>query len=247
MSADNGPIGIERSITENGYDHQYWERKRNFLRTLLRMIGLPWLARYQEISGLDTLPDEGPAIIYFNHISFLDPFAVANPLPRHVVAMAKVEVYDYPIIKFVPNLWGVIPVRREELDRQALRQAMAVLDAGEWLLLAPEGTRNESLQDTKEGLAYLATRKNTILIPGAVSGTPNFPALIGTKRWRENGICVRYGRPFRLRAKPDVPQRERLRQMTDEAMYQLAKLLPEKLRGVYSNLDQATEEMIEWL
>ena len=39
--------------------------------------------------------------------------------------------------------------------------------------------------------------------------------------------------------------RERLRQMTDEALYVLAAMLPEHRRGYYSDLSKATTEMIE--
>ena len=41
--------------------------------------------------------------------------------------------------------------------------------------------------------------------------------------------------------------RERLRQMTDEALYVLAAMLPEHRRGYYSNLSRATRETIEWV
>ena len=40
--------------------------------------------------------------------------------------------------------------------------------------------------------------------------------------------------------------RERLRQMTDEAMYVLAAMLPEYRRGYYADLSKATRETIEW-
>jgi hypothetical protein len=36
-------------------------------------------------------------------------------------------------------------------------------------------------------------------------------------------------------------------QMIDEVMYQMAALLPPAYRGVYSDLDAATEEYLAWL
>ena len=41
--------------------------------------------------------------------------------------------------------------------------------------------------------------------------------------------------------------RERLRQMTDEAMYVLAAMLPDHRRGYYADLSKATRETIEWV
>jgi len=59
------------------------------------------------------------------------------------------------VFGYFAKLWQVIPVRRQEFDRQAIRRALKVLDAGECILMAPEGTRNPSLQSGKEGVAYL--------------------------------------------------------------------------------------------
>jgi hypothetical protein len=55
------------------------------------------------------------------------------------------------------------------------------------------------------------------------------------------------GRPFRYKPVTGRLQRERLRLMADEAMYQLAALLPEARRGHYANLSRATTETIELL
>ena len=41
--------------------------------------------------------------------------------------------------------------------------------------------------------------------------------------------------------------RERLRLMTDEAMYVLAAMLPDNRRGYYAELSKATTETIEFL
>ena len=53
------------------------------------------------------------------------------------------------------------------------------------------------------------------------------------------------GRPFRFKPVPGRLPRERLRQMTDEALYVLAAMLPEPRRGYYADLSKATTETIE--
>jgi 1-acyl-sn-glycerol-3-phosphate acyltransferase len=47
-----------------------------------------------------------------NHIAFVDPIVVLHIVPRNIVPMAKIEVYDYPLVGIFPRLWNVIPVRR---------------------------------------------------------------------------------------------------------------------------------------
>ena len=231
----------------SGYNHAEWETKRNVLRWLLRAVGLPLFAKVDSVAGVENVPAQGNAIIMINHISFMDPFVVANPLPRNLVALAKVEVYDYPIVGIIPKLLGVIPVKRDEVDRQAIQRCLEVLKAGEMILLAPEGTRGPALREGREGVAYLASRSGAPVVPVAVDGTDGFPALRGTKRWRQPGGKIRFGRPFRYHAHLRRAKSNDLRKMTDEAMYVIATMLPEKRRGVYADLSQATQDTFEWV
>jgi 1-acyl-sn-glycerol-3-phosphate acyltransferase len=229
----------------NRYDHARWQTKRRILRFLIRHIGIRFLLRLDEVRGVENVPAHGPAILFFNHIALVDPVVIIHCLPRQIVPLAKIEVYDYPVIGIFPRLWGVIPVKREEFDRRAIRRALDVLHAGEILLLAPEGTRSPQMQAAKEGLAYLASRANVPLVPVGIDGTPHYPSLRGSPSWRSVGVTVRFGRPFRFR--PTAHGHSHLHQMTNEAMYTLAALLPEHRRGVYGDLAQATDETIEWL
>jgi 1-acyl-sn-glycerol-3-phosphate acyltransferase len=229
------------------YNHQAYEPTRRFLRFLIKNIGFSLLAKLDHVEGLEYVPSHGSAIMMINHIAFIDPIAVLHVLPRNIVPMAKIEVYNYPLVGIFPRLWGVIPVRREEFDRRAVQRAFEVLAAGEIILVAPEATRSPQLQKGKEGVAYIANRAQVPIIPVGIEGTVGFPALRTSARWKGEGVQIRFGKPFRYRQDFQRPDRSLLRQMTDEAMYQLAQLLPEKRRGVYSNLEKATQETIEFL
>ncbi|PWH17593.1 MAG: hypothetical protein DDG59_07915 [Anaerolineae bacterium] len=233
--------------TSARYNHASWEAKRRFLRFLLRTIGMTLLVKLDGVEGVENIPTQGPAILYINHIAFVDPVVIVHVVPRNIVPLAKIEVYDYPIVGLIPRLWGVIPVRREEFDRRAVQQVLEVLRAGEIVLVAPEGTRRLALSQAKEGIAYLAARSGAPLIPTAVWGTVGFPAFRTAQRWKQPGVQVRFGKPFRYRPDLKRPSKEELRLMTDEAMYVLAALLPPELRGVYSDLSQATQTTFEWL
>jgi 1-acyl-sn-glycerol-3-phosphate acyltransferase len=228
------------------YNHAEWETKRNVLRWLLRVIGLPLLARLDSVKGVENVPTKGSAIIMINHISFIDPFVVANPLPRNITALAKVEVYDYPVVGIIPKLLGVIPVKRDEVDRKAVQSCLEVLRAGEMILLAPEGTRGPTLRQGLEGVAYLASRSGAPVVPVAIDGTDGFPALRFTRRWKQPGGCIQFGRPFRFHSDLKRAKAKTLRKMTDEAMYVLASMLPENRRGFYKDLSKATQETFEW-
>lgn len=238
---------VESQYTQPGYEHERWQLKRNFLRFLIRTIGFTLLVKLDDCQGLENVPQEGAAILMINHIAFVDPIVVLHLVPRNIVPLAKVEVYDYPVVGIFPRLWGVIPVRREEVDRRAVRMALEVLAAGEIILVAPEATRSPQLQQGKEGVAYLASRSGAPVVPVAIDGTVGFPSFRLAKRWRGEGARVRFGRPFHFKSNLERPDREALHAMTEEAMYVLAALLPEARRGVYADLSKATQETIEWV
>ena len=230
------------------YIHAKYEKRRRFLRFLIRNIGFTLLARIDQVEGLENIPAQGPAILMINHIAMIDPIVVMNVIPnRNIVPMAKIEVYNYPLIGIFPRMYGVIPVRREEVDRRALQLAFDVLKAGEIILVAPEAHRHPYLQRAKEGIAYISLHSGAPIIPVAIDHTIGFPTLPFTKRWSQPGARISFGRPFRFRPELKRLSRENLRLMTDEAMYLLAKLLPEYRRGYYSDFSQATQETIEYL
>jgi 1-acyl-sn-glycerol-3-phosphate acyltransferase len=229
------------------YDHTRFEKRRRILRFLLRTLGFTLLAKLDRVEGLENVPDESPVLLMINHIAFIDPIVVLHVVPRNIVPLAKIEVYNYPVVGIFPKLWGVIPVRREEVDRRAVQQVLGVLKAGEIVLVAPEGTRSPSLTEGKEGIAFLGSRSGVPIIPVAIDGTEGFPAPRFTRAWRQPGAVVKFGKPFRYRPSIRRPERTELRKMTDEAMYILAEMLPAHRRGVYTDLSKATQDTIEWV
>ncbi|MCJ7676876.1 MAG: 1-acyl-sn-glycerol-3-phosphate acyltransferase [Anaerolineales bacterium] len=242
MSTSSGTASQRRG----SYDHARLERRRRILRWMIDRIAFRFLARVDSVEGVANLPATGPAIVMINHIAFVDPVIVLGVLPRSIVPLAKVEAYRVPVFGLFPWLWEVIPVHRGEIDRKALRSAEDVLRAGEIVLVAPEGTRHPTLQRGKEGIAFLAHRTGAPIVPVAVDGTEGFPSLPILPRWRRPGVRIRVGRPFRFRLQPEKPDRDRLRQMTDQAMGVLAAMLPPARRGVYGDLDRLGQEMLDF-
>jgi len=228
------------------YDHRSLEHKRWILRRLIKNYLTRFFVKFDQVIGLENIPVSGPAVLFFNHIAFFDPIVVMHALPRNIVPLAKAEGMNNAIFGLFLRLWEVIPMRRESIDREALRKMAQVLEAGEMILMAPEGTRHHDLQQAKEGLAYVAYRNDVPVIPVAIEGTEGFPTL-SLKRWRQAGARVHIGRPFCFKRLSSHLNTAHLRQMTDEAMYILAKMLPAHRRGEYADLDSATTETILFL
>jgi len=205
-----------------------------------------------DISGVQNVPEQEPFIAMMNHIYFVDPILVATLAPRNIVIMSKIENYQNPLLALVMNLYGTFPVHRGELDMTAIRTSLRLLEEGHGLLMAPEGTRSKTrtLQEGRDGVAWLALRSNTAIVPVALSGQEYLGHNL--RRLRRTPLRIVFGEPFRFRTVQDQQRpsatpraaRQELSRMTREAMYALAKLLPPAYRGVYGDLANATTETL---
>lgn len=221
-------------------------RRRFFRDVLLRPLGFGLLVK-PHVEGREHIPARGPTIFIMNHVGAIDPFVVVGAVtPRFVVPMSKIENYQHPIIGLIARSWGAYPVRRGEVDRQALASTLALLEQGWAVLIAPEGTRRPSLSEAKEGMVYIAIKSNAPMVPVGLDGTDQFPGSL--KRLRRAPVTIRFGRAFKLRTngRARIP-RDEMHVMARETMYQLAALLPEHRRGSYHDLDQMTSDYLEFL
>lgn len=226
------------------------DKRRPLLHTALRTI-LPLLYRV-DVQGLDRVPKSGASILMMNHMAFMDP-VLCTAIVRHrwVVSMAKAETMEGWFSRLIVDLWGNFPIRRGEIDRQALANAIALLKHGNLLLIAPEGTRNPDtgLQTPRDGMAYLVHKANATIIPTAVVGASDW-----RRRWmrlRRAYANISFGRPFRFR----LPDGERLTReirenMMREAMYQLAMTIPDAYadkRGRYQDIGNASTNYLDFV
>ena len=186
-----------------------------------------------EVIGRDNIPSSPPYLLVTNHLSAFDIPLLSSVFPHAIRALAAIEHRSNPLFAPILEASGAIWVRRGEVDRQALRQSLAVLEEGEVLGVAPEGTRageSHALQEGKAGAAYVATRADVPIVPVGIAGTEkikhNFPRL------RRTAVRVAVGEPFRLPETGHV-RSEKLHEYTDLIMYRIAELLPPKYRGVY--------------
>lgn len=225
-----------------------YEWRRRLLRGLIRTIGFGLLAN-AKIVGLENVPRSGPTILMMSHISLIDPVVCIGAVThRFVIPMTKIENAEDPLFGLLVKAYGAYTVKRGEVDRSALMNSIELLKSGQCILIAPEGTRNPSgLVKPKDGLSYVATKSDAVIVPTALSDAIDFKDR--WKHFKRAQVRVTFGKPFRLKSVDGrrIP-RDVLAQMTEEAMYQLALTQPdENLRGVYSQVENATTEYLDFL
>jgi 1-acyl-sn-glycerol-3-phosphate acyltransferase len=211
--------------------------------TPLRLIGRT-ICRVHD-HEISKIPLHGPLIIVANHVNFLDvPLLYTHLQPRSVTGFAKIETWNNPAIGALFSIGQAIPIRRGEVDRSAVRQALEALKNGQILALAPEGTRSGDgrLQKGRTGVAMLALASGAPILPVAYYGGERFRHNI--MRLRRTDFHIVVGEPFRVRRPEGGVSRLVREQVTNEIMYRLAEILPPKYQGYYAKPNPQPEEYL---
>lgn len=159
------------------------------------------------VEGAENVPADGGVLLFSNHASYLDPPLIGSALERPIRAMAKVELFRWPLFSWWITHLGAFPIRRGGADREAIRDALAILAHGEALLIFPEGTRTPdgNLLPFQAGAGMIALRAGVPVIPVRIRGS--FEAWGKGRRWiRPAPISVRFGPPIDL---SDLPRQGR--------------------------------------
>lgn len=125
------------------------------------------------VSGREHLPKSGPYIIAPVHRSNIDTPLSAFVTRRRVRFMGKDSLWKQKQIGMFLSLLGGFPVTRGAADLEALKRCVAVLDAGEPLVMFPEGTRQSgaTLHPLFEGPAYVALKRGVPIVPVGIGGS----------------------------------------------------------------------------
>lgn len=211
-----------------------WRRAlRRLVSWLLRLVILTFTRC--TVSGLENIPPRGAAILVFNHLGDADPVVGMAFWPRQVEFLAKSELYKFPILGKLLDVYGVIWLHRGAPDRRALRAALDGLSEGRLVAIAPEGRESltGSLEEGTGGAAYLAFKSGSPVLPITFTGTENARIYPNLKHFKRTRIRLTIGEPIRLQPAPN--SHAAVHQGTQQIMCALANLLPPEYRGVYQS------------
>ena len=222
----------------------YWIVKA-ILTPILRTLFRP------KVEGLEHIPEEGPAILASNHLSFSDSIFLPLVVPRRITFLAKSDYFTARGLKgrlkagFFKGV-GQVPVDRTggRASQAALETAKRILAEGKLLGIYPEGTRSPDgrLYKGKTGVARMALEAGVTVIPCAMVNTFDIQPP-GKVLPKIQPVVIKIGKPLDFSRYAGMEDdRFILRSMTDEIMYELMVLSRQEYVDVYASKAKADIE-----
>ncbi|GAG33223.1 unnamed protein product, partial [marine sediment metagenome] len=132
-----------------------------------------------QVFGLGSIPLKGGFILASNHVSYLDPPALAAACPRALSFLAKEELFTNNLFGHFFRNVNVFPIPLKTQFKtqpgvlKALRWAIRRLNAGKALVIFPEGRRTSDgeLEEPMRGIGLLTTKTAVPIIPAFIEGS----------------------------------------------------------------------------
>jgi 1-acyl-sn-glycerol-3-phosphate acyltransferase len=127
-------------------------------------------------SGLANVPEEGPAVIVCNHVSFVDALVLMGTVRRPIRFVMYYKIFRIPVLRFIFRTAGAIPIAGAKEDRELMAQAFVKIEAslkrGELVGIFPEGglTPDGELKTFRRGIERVLETHPVPVVPMALRG-----------------------------------------------------------------------------
>ena len=149
-----------------------------------------------KVVNKNNIPKQGPVILVGNHKHNYDFISLISGTRRVVHFLGKKELIDKHgwLFKKLP----VIPVDRSSKNKEAIDEAIKLIDNGEIVGIFPEGTFNKTeyvIMPFKYGAVRIARDTNVNIVPFAITGE--------YKIFKRN-LKIEFGKPYKIEDKKDL-------------------------------------------
>lgn len=190
------------------------------------VVGLTRIITRLEVHGEHNVPLTGAFVLAPIHRSNIDTPIAAAVTRRRLRFMGKDSLWGHQPVRWLLSALGGFPVTRGSADREALARCIAVLRAGEPLVLFPEGTRQAgpSVMPLFDGAAYVAVKASVPIVPVGIGGSEGVMPK-GSRMIRPKKCVVVVGEPILVSAdEHGRVARSAVRETTDVLARQLQVL-----------------------
>ncbi len=167
----------------------------NFLKRLLQLAGVVGYGIRH--AGRENIPTSGGVLVVCNHQSHFDPPFVGMGVARRMNYLARDTLFRFAPFRWLIHSVDAIPIDREGIGLNGIKESLRRLRRGEMVLIFPEGTRTRDgeIAPFKPGFTVLAARSGAAILPAAVDGA--YAAWPRDQKFPGLGLIrVRYGRPL---------------------------------------------------
>jgi 1-acyl-sn-glycerol-3-phosphate acyltransferase len=125
---------------------------------------------------LDRIPEQGPAVLVCNHVSYMDALMIIGACRRPVRFVIYEPIYRLFLLHFIFRAARAIPIASHRSNPAGLKAAFdeiaKALDADEVVCIFPEGrlTPDGHLGDFKRGIERIIARNPVPVVPMALKG-----------------------------------------------------------------------------
>ena len=129
-----------------------------------------------EKSGLERVPESGPALIVCNHVSFVDALVISAGCPRPIRFVMDHRIFRTPVMSFVFRHSRAIPIAPAKEDpalmERAFEEISGALAAGDLVGIFPEGKITDSgeMNPFRPGVSRILERNPVPVVPLALRG-----------------------------------------------------------------------------
>ncbi len=147
------------------------------------------------VQELNEVPEDGPAVIVCNHVSFVDALVIMAACKRPIRFVMDHQIFRWPVLNFVFRTSKAIPIASAKDDpammERAFEEVGKALDAGDLVGIFPEGkiTADGNINPFRPGITRILARNPVPVVPMALRG------LWGSFFSRKDGPAMT--RPFR--------------------------------------------------
>jgi 1-acyl-sn-glycerol-3-phosphate acyltransferase len=127
-------------------------------------------------TGLEHIPDEGPAVIVCNHVSFVDALILGGNIRRPVRFVMYYKIFRIPVLNFIFRTAKAIPIAGAKEDPALMEKAFAEVEAalknGDVVGIFPEGalTADGEIQSFRPGIERIIAATPVPVVPMALRG-----------------------------------------------------------------------------
>ncbi|MBD8530265.1 MULTISPECIES: MFS transporter [unclassified Massilia] len=146
-----------------------------FLMRFLAWLLIHTIHRVNTVD-VERIPDEGPAVLVCNHVSYVDAIVIGAASPRPIRFVMDHRIFKTPFLGWIFRTAKAIPIAPAKEDPFMMERAYVdiaeALHQGDLVCIFPEGklTTTGEMNEFRGGVAKIVERSKVPVIPMALRG-----------------------------------------------------------------------------